>query len=153
MCFTVYINDSECNHVCYSKQPLPTGCRPLPLPLHIATAGKNHLNADITPLLPSGIGARYCQTISNLGHALLLNRCELPYKRMCRTNSGCPLVNSLLWAFALAAVFVHKLRTSPPLLKDFTRPSILLVGNFFVLDCLLDHPSFSTSGLIIIFFC
>jgi hypothetical protein len=29
-----------------------------PLPLHVATAGKNHLNEEITPLLPTGIGER-----------------------------------------------------------------------------------------------
>jgi hypothetical protein len=49
----------------------------LPPPLHVATAGKNHLNEEITPLLPTGIGERYGQTISNLGHAALLRRCEL----------------------------------------------------------------------------
>jgi hypothetical protein len=43
-----------------------TGCRPLPLPLHEATAGKNHLNEEITPLLPTGIGERCCQTIAEL---------------------------------------------------------------------------------------
>ena len=31
----------------------PTGCRPLPLPLHVGT------NEEITPLLPTGIGDRY----------------------------------------------------------------------------------------------
>ncbi len=35
---------------------------PPPIPLHIATAG----------------GKRFCQTISNLGHAALLRWCELP---------------------------------------------------------------------------
>ncbi len=45
----------------------------------IATACKNHLNEEIIPLplLPTGIGERYCQTISDLGHAALLRRCEL----------------------------------------------------------------------------
>jgi hypothetical protein len=37
------------------------------------TAGKNHLN-EITPLLPTGRGERYSQTISNLGHAALWGR-------------------------------------------------------------------------------
>jgi hypothetical protein len=36
------------------------------------------LNEEIAPLLPTGIGERYSQTISNLGHAALLRRCELP---------------------------------------------------------------------------
>ncbi len=49
-----------------------------PPPLHVETAGKNHLNEEITPLLPTGIGERYCQTISNLRHSALLRRCELP---------------------------------------------------------------------------
>jgi hypothetical protein len=48
------------------------------LSLLVGAAGKNNLNAEITPLLPTGIGDRYCQTISNLGHAALLRRCELP---------------------------------------------------------------------------
>ncbi len=39
---------------------------------------KNHLNEEITPLLATGIGERLSQTISNLGHAALLRRCELP---------------------------------------------------------------------------
>ncbi len=38
-----------------------------PPPLHVATSGKNHLNEEITPLLPTGIDKRYCQTLSNLG--------------------------------------------------------------------------------------
>ncbi len=41
-------------------------------------AGRNHLNEEITPLLPTGIGERFSQTITNLGHAALLLRCELP---------------------------------------------------------------------------
>jgi hypothetical protein len=41
-------------------------------------AGRNHLNAENTPLLPIGIGEQYSQTISNLGHAAVLRRCELP---------------------------------------------------------------------------
>jgi hypothetical protein len=58
-----------------SSQGLNTGrrLRPLP-PLHT----KNHLNEEITPLLPTGIGERFSQTISNLGHAALLRRCEIP---------------------------------------------------------------------------
>jgi hypothetical protein len=56
----------------YTYTTLPQGAEPLP-PLRVATAGKkNHLNEEINPLLPTGIGERYCQTISNLGHAALL---------------------------------------------------------------------------------
>ncbi len=51
---------------------------PPPLPLRVAKAGRNHLNEKIIPLLSTGIGERYSQTISNLGHAALLRRCELP---------------------------------------------------------------------------
>jgi hypothetical protein len=40
-----------------------------PLPPHKAMAGKIHLNEEITPPPPpTGIGERYCQTISNLGY-------------------------------------------------------------------------------------
>ena len=39
---------------------------------------RNRLNEEITPLLPAGIGERCSQTRSNLGHAALLRRCELP---------------------------------------------------------------------------
>jgi hypothetical protein len=53
---------------------------PPPLSPCVANAVKNHLNEEITPLLPTGIGGQYSysQTISNLGHAALLRRCELP---------------------------------------------------------------------------
>jgi hypothetical protein len=49
-----------------------------PLPLRVAKTGKHYLNEEINPLLPTGIGERYSQTISSLGHATLLRRCELP---------------------------------------------------------------------------
>jgi hypothetical protein len=49
-----------------------------PPPLSVVKTGKNHLNEEITSLLPTGIGKRFNQTISNLGHAALLRRCELP---------------------------------------------------------------------------
>jgi hypothetical protein len=44
------------------ESKVTTGCQPhFPLPLHVATAsGKNNLNEEITPLLPTGIGERYC---------------------------------------------------------------------------------------------
>ncbi len=50
-----------------------------PLHLRIAKADRNIFKGGNYPLLPTGIGERYSQTISNLGHA------------------GGPLVNSLLW--------------------------------------------------------
>jgi hypothetical protein len=51
---------------------------PLPLPLCAAKARRNHFEQVNYPLLPIGIGEQYSQTISNLGHAALLRRCELP---------------------------------------------------------------------------
>jgi hypothetical protein len=36
---------------------------PPPLPLHVATEGKNHLNEEITPLLPTLIGERNYLTV------------------------------------------------------------------------------------------
>jgi hypothetical protein len=56
----------------------PTGCRPPPPPSTGGKAGGNHLNEEITPLLPHWIAERFSQTVSNLGHAALLHRCELP---------------------------------------------------------------------------
>jgi hypothetical protein len=44
---------------------------PTPPPLRVAKAGRNHLNEEITPLLPTGIGERYSQTISNQIKSLL----------------------------------------------------------------------------------
>ncbi len=32
---------------------------PSPLPLHVAKTGRNHLNEEFTPLLPTGIGERF----------------------------------------------------------------------------------------------
>ncbi len=66
-------------------------------PICVAKKGENHLNEEITPLLPTGIGERYSPTISNLGHAALLRRLNSPYKRERWTNLEDPLVNSLLW--------------------------------------------------------
>ncbi len=68
---------------------LDTGCRP-PTP-YLYTKGRG----NYTPLFPSGIGEIYCQTISNLGRSC--GDVNSPYKRKCWTNSGGPLVNSLLW--------------------------------------------------------
>ncbi len=99
---------------------------------HIA-AGRNHLMEKIAPLLPTGIGERYCQTISNLGHAALLRRCELHLFRKYWTSSGGPLVDSLLWgANQLATPHACKesyLRRSPgqlfPSWNDCLQPLIL----------------------------
>ncbi len=38
------------------------GAGPLPPSSTVAKASRNHLNEDITTLLPAGIGERYCQT-------------------------------------------------------------------------------------------
>ncbi len=50
------------------------GADPCPLSSSLAKACRNHLNEEITLLIPTGIGERYSQTISNLGHAALLRR-------------------------------------------------------------------------------
>jgi hypothetical protein len=55
---------------------LHTGCRTPPP--RVAKACRNRLNEEIIPLLPTG--ERFNQTISNLGHAALLHRCEPPIK-------------------------------------------------------------------------
>jgi hypothetical protein len=84
------------------------GWRPLPPPpLHAGTAGRNPLNEEITPLLPTGIGERYCQTISNFRTCSA--NVNSPYKWKCWTNSGGPLVNycsvlSPQFQFSLSAV-------------------------------------------------
>jgi hypothetical protein len=44
--------------VLYHRVPTPS-----PLPLRVAKAGTNRLNKEITPLLPTGIGEQYSQTI------------------------------------------------------------------------------------------
>jgi hypothetical protein len=41
----------------------PQGADPHPPPLRVGKAGRNHLNEEITPLLPTGIGERYSQTM------------------------------------------------------------------------------------------
>ncbi len=50
----------------------------VPTSQRVAKTDKNHLKEEITPLIPTGIDEQYCQTMSNLGHAALLRRCELP---------------------------------------------------------------------------
>jgi hypothetical protein len=51
---------------------------PPPFPLRGAKAVRNPLKMYNIPLLPTGIDERYSQNISNLGHAALLRRFELP---------------------------------------------------------------------------
>ncbi len=75
-----------------------TGCRPpLPRSSKPVTAGRNHLNKKITPLLPTGIGEWYGRTIQFRVKQRSCADVNSPYKGKCWTNSGNPLVNSLLW--------------------------------------------------------
>jgi hypothetical protein len=57
-----------------SPSYVPQGADPLPPSSTCSKAGRNHLNKEITPPLPTGCD----QTISNLGYKALLRRCELP---------------------------------------------------------------------------
>ncbi len=63
-----------------SSHSVPT---PPPLPLRLAKAGGKSFEPGNTPLLPTGIGERYGQTISNLGHVVIAPMCDLPYKQKC----------------------------------------------------------------------
>jgi hypothetical protein len=56
----------------------PQGADPPPPSSTRGKAGRNNLNEEITPLHPHWKGERFSQTISNLGHAALLRRRELP---------------------------------------------------------------------------
>ncbi len=68
--FTSFLDDCE-------PVVAATGCRPLPI--RLGTAGKKLFErGNYPPPLPTGIGQRYCLTISNLGHAAFFRRCELP---------------------------------------------------------------------------
>ncbi len=55
---------------------VPTA-NPPPTPSSRGKTSRNHLNEEISPLFPTGIGERSSQTISNLGDAALWRRCEL----------------------------------------------------------------------------
>jgi hypothetical protein len=44
------------------------------------------LNDEITPLLPTGVGERYSQSISNLGHAALSRRYTPPFNESDELN-------------------------------------------------------------------
>ncbi len=58
----VDIPSEDVFYVLYTRRPLLSeprdfeaqGAGPLPLPLRVAKAGRNHLNEEITPLLPIG---------------------------------------------------------------------------------------------------
>ena len=75
-------------------------------------AGRNHLNEEIIPLLPTGIGERFSRTISNLGHGALLRRCELPpineSAELTRVDRGPLVVNSVLLRFAPTIPYLGK---------------------------------------------
>ncbi len=68
-----------CLHHCIWICPQPSpwfylheflqGADPLPLPLRVAKTGRNHLNEEFTPLLPTGIGERFQPNLINLGHS------------------------------------------------------------------------------------
>ncbi len=73
-----------------SSNSITQGADPLTPPplLRVVKTGKNHLNEEITHVLPTGIGGRFSQTISNLGHAALLRRCELPINESAEQTRG-----------------------------------------------------------------
>jgi hypothetical protein len=52
-------------------------CKYHRVPTHNPLPLRQGMQVEIT-FLPSGIGKRYSQTISNLEHAALLRRCERP---------------------------------------------------------------------------
>jgi hypothetical protein len=60
----------------------PQGADSLPLPLHVTKTSKNNVNEEITPLLPTGTGERFSQTISNLGHV------KSPYNESAELTRG-----------------------------------------------------------------
>ncbi len=70
--------------VCRSHR-VPT---PSPLPLYVTMVDRNHLNEEITPLLPTGIGEWYSQTISKFRSCSALAPLWTPYKQKCWNNSG-----------------------------------------------------------------
>ncbi len=70
-------NDSNCKKINKNTMSRAHMASTSPPPLPVAKTGKIHLNEEITPLLPAGIGERFSQNKYNLGHAALLRRCEL----------------------------------------------------------------------------
>ncbi len=58
----------------------------LPTPLRVEKTDKNHLDKEMTPLLPTGIGETFSRTISNLGHAALLPMLTPPINDMVNTS-------------------------------------------------------------------
>jgi hypothetical protein len=63
------INFATCDTEIWISAGYPQGAALPPPPIHVAKADENNLNEEITPLLPTGNGKRFSQTISNLGHA------------------------------------------------------------------------------------
>ncbi len=57
------LNNAEIKVWRNQGQPQGADPSPFPIPHHVGTAGKNYLNVEITPLLSTGIGERYCQSI------------------------------------------------------------------------------------------
>jgi hypothetical protein len=71
----LYIEYIECLSLCRNRVP-PQGADPHPPSSKRRKAGGNNLNEETIPLLPTGKDERFSQTISYLGHAALLRRCE-----------------------------------------------------------------------------
>jgi hypothetical protein len=63
---------SVCVELQRPRHRVPTPPGPPPPSLREAKARRNHLNEVSSSLIPTGIGERYSQTLSNLGHAALL---------------------------------------------------------------------------------
>jgi hypothetical protein len=88
----------------YLTEVVPEGADTLPTSSTLAKTGRNHLNEEITPLLPIGIGERRCQTISNLEHAALLRRCELPpLNEKCWTKLGGPSSSLITLSYSMVS--------------------------------------------------
>jgi hypothetical protein len=95
----------------------------------VAKTARNHLNEEITPLLPTGIGHRFSQTISNLGHAALLRRCELPPR-----NESAELTQGALYT-------VKKVREFPVPSRDVTTKLSLGGNNDVITELFLPRGS------------
>jgi hypothetical protein len=73
-------NTTYCENCSVNSGHIPQGADPYPTSSTRGKAGRNHLNEEITSLILTGKGEGYSQIqdISNLGHAALSRRCELP---------------------------------------------------------------------------
>ncbi len=78
-------SNSSCWYIVRIKTTVTTVTHSKPL---VSKASRNHLNEEITPLLPTGIGERYSQTISNLGHAALLTDVTPPVNESAEVSQG-----------------------------------------------------------------